>query len=86
MTIELEPVDYYCNECDSILDATGCLSATCSGYRCAGCEAGCDVDTPDGQCERATRLHTYLERRRRWAWLTVRRDQDDWLFRGGECL
>lgn len=83
MTIELEPVDFYCPECDSILDATGCSLTQCSGYRCANCEAGCDVDIPDGACEKASRLQTYLERRQRWAWLGARRD---WPFHGGECL
>lgn len=85
-TIQLEPVDYYCNECDSILDATGCPSPYCNGYRCNNCGTGCDVSTPDGHCERTTRVRTYLERRQRWAWLATQRAPREFPFRGGECL
>lgn len=52
MIIELEPVDYYCRRCDSVMDQTGCEAPRCLGYRCLGCGYGCDLhdDPEDGDC------------------------------------
>lgn len=50
-TIELEPVDYYCQYCDSAMEATGCTAPHCPGYRCMNCRAGCDLEElDDGFC------------------------------------
>lgn len=47
--IELEPVDFYCRACDSAMEWTACDAPACSGYRCLGCDTGCDLyDDPDG--------------------------------------
>lgn len=85
-TIELEPVDFYCPECDSIMDETRCNAPRCNGYRCVNCGAGCDVGTPEGRCGRALRALASIRRRQEWEWLAGRKDWQDWPFRGGECL
>lgn len=50
--IELEPVDYYCENCDSAMEWTACDAPHCRGYRCMGCGAGCDLsENPEaGRC------------------------------------
>ena len=70
--MELEPVDYYCPQCDSAMEWTACYAPTCKGYRCLNCDAGCDLydETEDGQCARAiagmpwTLIHDMREERR----------------------
>lgn len=56
MTIfELEPVDFFCAACDSVMEPTACGAPCCRGYRCLGCEAGCDLpaDPEHGRCATA---------------------------------
>lgn len=81
-TIELEPVDFYCNQCDSMLEPTGCQAKGCNGYRCLNCKAGCDFFAVNGECFRAAQADGHFLRRQQWEWLTHHRD----LYRGGECL
>lgn len=53
--IELEPVDYWCQHCDSAMEWTACDAPRCTGYRCMGCGEGCDIydEDGDGACSRA---------------------------------
>lgn len=60
---EIEPVDFYCNFCDSAMEYTACEAPGCSQYRCLSCRGGCDLEElDDGLC--ATRMDsmTYAER------------------------
>ena len=82
-TIEIEPVDFYCPECDSMLDATGCPAVNCQGYRCVNCQYGCDLFAVTSDCFRAAQARGYFGRRQQLEWLAGR---PDWLYRGGECL
>lgn len=67
ISIEIEPVDYYCHLCDSALEYTGCESPYCSAYRCLNCGAGCDVGELDaGHCAVAVDRMTYAQRHRMW--------------------
>lgn len=60
--IEVEPVDYYCRRCDSAMEQTGCEAPRCLGYRCLGCDSGCDLHDEDGNCALALASLPY-----RWA-------------------
>lgn len=53
--IELEPVDYYCEKCDSAMEWTACHAPYCLGYRCLNCDCGCDLhaEPEDGECARS---------------------------------
>lgn len=55
---EIEPVDYYCPQCDSVMEFTGCVSLYCRGIRCLGCDYGCEYygetdPEDDGECAQA---------------------------------
>lgn len=52
--IELEPVDFYCQYCDSAMEWTTCQAPMCRGYRCLACGDGCDLyeDPAGGRCVR----------------------------------
>jgi len=54
MIIELEPVDFYCPQCDSAMEWTACTAPGCTGYRCLNCDSGCDLDDrpQHGRCAR----------------------------------
>jgi hypothetical protein len=56
---EVEEIDYYCHLCDSMMELTECESPYCTGYRCLGCDAGCDLYTrAHGECATALAITT----------------------------
>lgn len=48
--IELEPVEWFCDKCDSAMEWTGCSAPFCDGFRCMNCGRGCDIDNENGYC------------------------------------
>jgi hypothetical protein len=48
--IELEPVEWYCDKCDSAMYWTGCVAPFCDGFRCLNCDRGCDIADENGYC------------------------------------
>jgi len=48
--IMIEPVDFYCPVCESVLRTTTCQAPTCTGYRCDICQVGCDWDQRESFC------------------------------------
>lgn len=60
---EIEPVDYYCQHCDSAMEYTACEAPGCSQYRCLNCRAGCDLEElDDGWCAVTISTMTYAQR------------------------
>lgn len=46
--VQLSGCGAVCGGCGNDLNYTGCSAATCDGWLCAECGAGCDIDDGDG--------------------------------------